>query len=75
MMLGWNVHRGVTVIPQTLTTEHLMENLEVAKLVKTNADAFETVGSLVRNGFRENINLLESAIQAKNVANKAHRTT
>lgn len=64
-MLGWNVHRGVTVIPQTLQTEHLIENLAVGELVRMHSDAFDTVATRIRNGFRGNINLLESSLFAK----------
>ena len=70
-MLGWNVHRGVSVIPQTLDGTHMRENLSIVKTVFENNLLFDNIARCVEREHDECLNLLESAMQSKDICEKS----
>ena len=66
VMLGWNMTRGVAVIPQTLDVSHLLQNISVYHQLETRKAEFESINHTIeRKKGDDNLNFIESALRAK----------
>lgn len=69
-MLGWNVRRGITVIPQTLNPVHLTQNLNVKTHVEQNPAVYDALIDFISQRQQDNIRLLTSSEMGYNLSVK-----